>query len=168
MTHQFDRFSNYTLCRLFSWPLLRPVSILIHEFGHLIAARLVGCPADTISLGYGPVKQQFLLFGVIVRLRQERWGCHGRTHTHSHHLRGLTNLLVIASGPLLKGAFGAAGLALWFLHGAWFSPIVFWYTGCVGLVWCADSAGNLLAKTFKSDGRRAYLTIKHLRSQSQL
>lgn len=59
----------------FVWPvlivlaaILFSLAVFIHEFGHFIAARLLGLRADVFSIGFGPALWKRQLFGTELRI----------------------------------------------------------------------------------------------------
>jgi len=153
-------------CRIFAWPLLSPLSVLLHELGHLVAARICGCPANTITLGYGSLRHQFSIFGITIGLRKDRWGCHGKTYTHAYRVKGARKLFIIGSGPFVHSAFGAIIVLLSidrphpFTWTSLASPVS-WYGTMVGTIWWAEGVCNMCRTSLKSDGRHFYLTLKY-------
>ena len=80
------------------WPYLVAVLIfialiIIHEFGHFIAAKLLGVRVNEFAVGFGPKlfsKKQKMLRQLRVQV--------------SHHLQALCHLLVMHRPPVLLRA----------------------------------------------------------------
>lgn len=112
---------------------MAPVSIVAHELGHAIAARLVGLEVGAIVIGVGPKLWRGELFGTAVTLHA--WPLSGLTFLGAGSFELLrirlwfatlmgpaTNVLLVfgttAFWPELVGTFGVPLLSLWIITNA--------------------------------------------------
>ena len=101
---------------LLTYVLSFALAMLIHELGHLVAARLCGVPAPELGLGWGPKLLGFRVGGVEFKLHALPVGAYVRLDMKALQEKKLSRQVFV----LLAGIFVniAAALATW---GTWFS-----------------------------------------------
>jgi len=71
------------------------LAMLIHELGHLAAAKACGVPASELALGLGPVVGGFRVGGVRFNLRLLPLGSFVRLHTKELHHKPISQQLIV-------------------------------------------------------------------------
>jgi regulator of sigma E protease len=92
------------------------LAMLIHELGHLVAARLCGVPAPELGLGWGPKLLGFRLAGVEFKLHALPVGAYVRLDMKELQRRPLAQQTFV----LLAGIFVNLAAAM-LTPGTWFS-----------------------------------------------
>ena len=112
------------------------LTVLPHELGHLLAARIVGWRALGADLGSGPVRFRWRMFGVPWRFRSLSPSGSCETAPRSPKSYGLKNWLVSAAGPST--------------HAIMLTPLLFesvradlWEWNLAGFMWAGFFAGNV-------------------------
>lgn len=101
---------------LLTYVLSFALAMLIHELGHLVAARLCGVPAPELGLGWGPKLVGFRLGGVEFKLHALPVGAYVRLDVKELQRRPLTQQTFV----LLAGIFVNLAAAMC-TPGTWFS-----------------------------------------------
>lgn len=96
--------------------LLFACAMLIHELGHLLAARACGVPASELGLGWGPKLFGFRAGGVLFKLHALPIGAYVRLDMKALQTKALSSQVFV----LLAGIFVNIAAAL-LTHGTWFS-----------------------------------------------
>jgi len=91
-------------------------AMLIHELGHLLAARACGVPASELGLGWGPKLFGFRAGGVEFKLHALPIGAYVRLDMKALQEKQLSRQVFV----LLAGVFVNIGAAL-LTQGSWFS-----------------------------------------------
>ncbi|HLM59058.1 MAG TPA: site-2 protease family protein [Pyrinomonadaceae bacterium] len=96
--------------------LLFACAMLIHELGHLLAARACGVPASELGLGWGPKLFGFRVGGVLFKLHALPIGAYVRLDMKALQTKALSSQVFV----LLAGVFVNIAAAL-LTQGTWFS-----------------------------------------------
>ena len=94
------------------------LAMLIHELGHLAAARACGVPAMELGIGWGPQVGSFTLAGVEFRLRALPLGAYVRFDVEELQRKRLSRQVLILLAGIIVNLL-AAELA----RGTWFGTM---------------------------------------------
>ena len=110
--------------------VIQPLVLILHEFGHVLTARLLGLEVNRVTLGVGPTIWAVKIMRTPIRIHG--WPLSGRTSLGSRSMRFLrlrvwlttlmgpgTNFLLIAAAVIfwdpLARVFGASIVFLWMI-----------------------------------------------------
>ena len=129
-----------------------PIAMIIHELGHLVAARSCKVPASELGLGFGPKLFSFQLGGIRFSLRALPLGSFVRLNGTALRERGIKQQLFVHLGGIVFNLI--AGLATYGTVFGWVNLLI--------------AAGNLLP-FYQHDGWKCGLVIMRalLRRKSQ-
>ena len=100
---------------LIVYVLLFALTMLIHELGHFVAARIYGVPAPELGLGWGPKLADVEVRGVRFKLHLLPVGAYVRLDMRELQTRPLTQqVFVLLAGVLVNLAAALATQGTWF------------------------------------------------------
>ena len=100
---------------LIVYVLLFALTMLIHELGHLVAARLCGIGATELGLGWGPKLLEKRAFGIRFKLHFLPVGAYVRLDMRQLQTRPLTQqVFVLLAGVLVNLAAALLTQGTWF------------------------------------------------------
>jgi len=100
---------------LITYVLLFAATMLIHELGHLAAARLYGVRAPELGLGWGPKLFEVRVRGVLFKMHLLPIGAYVRLDMKELQTRPLTRqVFVLLAGVLVNLAAALATRGSWF------------------------------------------------------
>lgn len=133
--------------------LIQPLTLILHEFGHWLTARLLGLEVSLISFGAGPKVWTGKIFGTPLRIHG--WPLSGRTYIGSRSMRflRLRVWLTILMGPGTNCLLLSAAAIFW-------DRLVRIFDSNVVFLWMIFNALYLLTNLIPYQSRRPGVSLR--------